>query len=40
MDADGGGARALVTTPGADERYPVFSPDGTRPAFTSDREGQ
>lgn len=37
---DGTGARALVTTPGADERYPTLSPDGIRLAFTSNRDGQ
>jgi dipeptidyl aminopeptidase/acylaminoacyl peptidase len=40
MNADGTNAHAVVTSPGADERYPVFSPDGTRLAFTSNREGQ
>ncbi|MDQ3631157.1 MAG: hypothetical protein M3417_07815 [Actinomycetota bacterium] len=40
MGADGTGARPLVTSPGADERYPVFSPDGTRLAFTSSRDSQ
>jgi dipeptidyl aminopeptidase/acylaminoacyl peptidase len=33
MNADGTGAHALVTSD-QDERYPVFSPDGTRIAFT------
>ncbi len=40
MNADGSGAHALIDSPGADERYPVFSPDGTRLAFTSSRDGQ
>lgn len=37
---DGTDARQLVDTPGFDERYPVSSPDGTRLAFTSNRDGQ
>lgn len=40
MGADGANPRALITSPGADERYPVFSPDGTKLAFTSSRDGQ
>ena len=40
MNADGSGAHPLIESPGADERYPVFSPDGTRLAFASDRDGQ
>jgi TolB protein len=40
MRADGTDRGPLVTTPDADERYPVASPDGTRLAFTSDRDGQ
>ena len=40
MNADGSGAHVVVDSPGADERYPMFSPDGTRLAFTSNRAGQ
>ncbi len=40
MDDEGTNPRALITSPGADERYPVFSPDGNRFAFTSTRDGQ
>jgi TolB protein len=40
MDADGGNVHPLVQSAGADERYPVFSPDGTKLAFTSNRDGQ
>lgn len=40
MNADGTNVRALVTSPGADERYPVFSADGSRLAFNSSRDGQ
>lgn len=40
MNLDGSNPHALVTTPGADERYPVFSPDASRLAFTSSRDGQ
>ena len=39
MNADGSGGHALVDLARADERYPVFSPDGTRFAFTSSRDG-
>jgi dipeptidyl aminopeptidase/acylaminoacyl peptidase len=41
MNADGSGKHPLgdAAAAGSDERYPVFSPDGTRIAFTSDRDG-
>ena len=38
MAADGSGRRRLTSTP-AVEANPVFSPDGTRIAFESDRDG-
>jgi Tol biopolymer transport system component len=38
MDADGGGRRALAPHP-ANESNPAMSPDGTRIAFESDRDG-
>ena len=39
MDADGSGKRRLTKTK-VYETYPVFSPDGTRIAFTSDRDNR
>jgi Tol biopolymer transport system component len=40
INADGSDPHPLVVSAGADERYPVFSADGTRLAFNSDRDGQ
>lgn len=40
IGADGTNPHALVVSPGADERYPVLSPDGRRLAFNSSRDGQ
>lgn len=37
MDADGGSLRNLTANP-ADDAYPAASPDGTKIAFTSDRD--
>ena len=37
MDADGGNVRNLTANP-ADDAYPAVSPDGTKIAFTSDRD--
>ena len=39
MDADGSNVRQLTDSPGLDEG-PVWSPDGTKIAFSSDRDGQ
>lgn len=35
-----GDIRNLTNTPGADERYPSWSPDGTRIAYFSDQSGE
>ncbi|MGA2094879.1 MAG: PDZ domain-containing protein [Candidatus Acidiferrum sp.] len=35
-----GDIRNLTNTPGADERYPAWSPDGTKIAFFSDESGE
>ncbi|MGD8244453.1 MAG: glycoside hydrolase family 88 protein, partial [Anaerolineae bacterium] len=40
MNAGGSGLRNLTQTPDDDEDTPVFSPDGAKIAFASDREGQ
>ena len=39
MNADGSGKRRLTRTR-VYETYPVFSPDGSRIAFTSDRDNR
>ena len=39
MRADGTDVRPVILSATADERYPVLSPDGTRIAFTSNRDG-
>ena len=39
MNADGSDVRQLTNTPGKEEG-PVWSPDGTKIAFSSDRDGQ
>ena len=38
MDADGSNVVRLTTSPALD-RFPIFSPDGTKIAFTSNRDG-
>ncbi|HEX4932732.1 MAG TPA: hypothetical protein VFV33_06090, partial [Gemmatimonadaceae bacterium] len=38
INADGTGLRRLTTDP-ANDRYPVWSPQGDRLAFASDRDG-
>jgi tricorn protease len=40
VPAEKGDIRNLTNTPGADERYPSWSPDGTRIAYFSDQPGQ
>jgi len=39
MDADGSNVRNLSNSPEDDDYFPVWSPDGLRIAFSSDREG-
>ncbi len=38
MDADGSGLTTLTDNP-ANDSFPAWSPDGSRIAFTSDRDG-
>ncbi len=40
VPAERGDIRNLTNTPGADERYPAWSPDGTRIAYFSDESGE
>lgn len=40
VPAEKGDIRNLTSTPGADERYPAWSPDGTRIAYFSDESGE
>ncbi|MGB7282448.1 MAG: PDZ domain-containing protein [Candidatus Acidiferrum sp.] len=40
VPAEKGDIRNLTNTPGADERYPAWSPDGTRIAYFSDETGE
>ena len=40
VPAEKGDIRNLTNTPGADERYPAWSPDGTRIAYFSDESGE
>jgi tricorn protease len=40
VPAEKGDIHNLTNTPGADERYPAWSPDGTRIAYFSDESGE
>lgn len=40
MNADGSGQRPLLEIPGTNEFMPAFSPDATKVAFSSDKEGK
>jgi len=40
VPAEKGDIRNLTSTPGADERYPAWSPDGTKIAYFSDEPGE
>jgi TolB protein len=39
VDPDTGDARNLARSPTSSERYPSFSPDGSKLAFNSNRDG-